>query len=477
MLLTGFKTILQETQISREGFGRVSMFDSLLEKNGFVCFNQFSHFKVLSHYLQPYKIGFRLLRGLKTILLETQKYGEGSGTVSTFSSFSQKNVFVFVNQFSHFKTLSHYFQPYKIRLKLLTGLKTILQETQIQRECFERFPIFASLSLNNGVVFLNQFLHFKALRYYFQRYKSRFRLLTGFKTTLQETQIQGESFRTISTFASLSRKNGFGFVNQFLHFKALSHYFQPYKIRFRPLKGFKTTLQETKIQEECFRRVSTFASLSQKNVFLFVNQFSHFRTLSHYFQPHKIGFRVLRGFKTILQEIQIYGEGLGRISTFAWLSQKNGFAFVNQFSHFNALSHCFQPYKFRFRLLRGFKTILQETQIYRAGFGTVSTFAPLSQKNAFVFVNEFSHFKALNHYFQPYKIRFRLLKTFTTILQETQIQGQSLPLSLKNGFVFVMQFSQFKAFRYYFQLYKTRFRLLTGFKTILQETQIYGKGF
>ena len=46
-----------------------------------------------------------------------------------------------------------------------------------------------SLSQKNGVVFVNQFLHFKASRNYFQPCKFRFRLLTGFKTILSETQI------------------------------------------------------------------------------------------------------------------------------------------------------------------------------------------------------------------------------------------------------------------------------------------------
>ena len=233
--------------------------------------------------------------------------------------------------------------------------------------------------------------------------------------------MQGEGFGRVSTFSSLSKKNGLVFVNQFLHFKALSHYFQPYKIRFRLLTGFKTNLQKTQIQGGAFGRVSTFASLSQKNGFVFVNQFSHFKALSHYFQPYKIRFRLLTGFKTNLQETRVQQEGFGRVSTFAWLSQKNGFVFVNQFLHFKALSHYFQPDKIPFRLLTGFQTILQEIHIQGKSFGRVSTFASLSQENCFVFVKQFLHFKAFSHYFQPYNIRFRLLTGFKTIFQETQI--------------------------------------------------------
>ena len=166
-----------------------------------------------------------------------------------------------------------------------------------------------------------------------------------------------------------------------------------------------------------------FASLSQKNDFVFILQFSHFKAFSHYFQPYKIRLRLLTGFKTFLQETQIYGERFRRVSTFPSISQKNGFVFVNQFSHFKALNHYFQPYKIRFRLLRGFKTILQETQIQGESFGRVSTFPSCCQRNFFVFLNQFSHFKALSYYFKPSKIGFRLLMAFKTNLQETQIQG------------------------------------------------------
>ena len=400
------------------------MFACLSQKNGFVFVNIFSHFEKLNHYFQPYKIGFGLLTRFKTILQKTQITGEGFGRVSTFVSLSQKNGFVFVNQFSHFKALSHYFQPYKIRFRLLTGFKTNLQETQIQREGFGRVSTFPSLSQKHSFVFVIQFLPFKALNQYFQLCKIRFRVFTSFKTLLQKTQRQGEGFRRVSTFVSLSQKNGFVLVNEFSHFKALSHYFQPYKIRFRLLTGFKTILYETQIKGEGFGRVSTFASLSQKNGFVFVNQIWHFKALNYYFQPYKIRFRLLTGFKTILQETQIQGERFGRVSTFASLSQKNGFVLVNQFSHFKALSHYFQHYKVGFSLLTGFKTILQETEKQGERFGRVSTFVSLCHKSGFVFVKQFLHFKALSHYFQLYKIAYRLLTGFKTVLQETQIQGE-----------------------------------------------------
>ena len=125
---------------------------------------------------------------------------------------------------------------------------------------------------------------------------------------LQETQIQGAVFGRVSMFASISQENGFLFVNQIWHFKMFNPYFQPYKIRFRLLPGLKTNLQKTRIQREGFGRVSTFAQLSQKNGFVFVNQIWHFKVLNHYFQAHQSQFGLMTDFKTNLQETQIQGE-------------------------------------------------------------------------------------------------------------------------------------------------------------------------
>ena len=46
-------------------------------------------------------------------------------------------------------------------------------------------------------------------------------------------------------FPSLSQKNGFAFVNQIWHFKALNQYSVAYKIRFRLLADLKTSSNET----------------------------------------------------------------------------------------------------------------------------------------------------------------------------------------------------------------------------------------
>ena len=109
-------------------------------------------------------------------------------------------------------------------------------------------------------------------------------------------------------FALLSQKNGFVFVNQMLNLKALNQYSVAHKIRFRLFTDFKTKLQKTQIQRESFWRVSKFASFSQKIGFVFVNQIRHFKALNQYSVAHKIQFRLLIDLKINLQETQIQGE-------------------------------------------------------------------------------------------------------------------------------------------------------------------------
>ena len=139
-----------------------------------------------------------------------------------FASFLRKNDFVFLNQIWHFKALNQYLVAQNIRFRLLTDFKTNLQETETQREKFWRVSMFALLSRENGFVFVNQTCHFKALNQYSVAQKIRFRLLIDFETNLQESQLQRKSFQRLSRFAWLSQKNGFVFVNQIWLFKALN---------------------------------------------------------------------------------------------------------------------------------------------------------------------------------------------------------------------------------------------------------------
>ena len=103
----------------------------------------------------------------------------------------------------------------------------------------------------------------------------------------------GRRFWRSSTVASLSQKNGFLFVNQIWHFKALNHYSQAHKIRFRLSTDFKTNLQETQVQRESFWRVLIFLSFSQKNDFVFVSEIFHFKAMYQYSLTQKVRYRLL----------------------------------------------------------------------------------------------------------------------------------------------------------------------------------------
>ena len=147
--------------------------------------------------------------------------------------------------------------------------------------------------------------------------KVRFRLLADFKINLQEFPIYGESFPRFSRFALLSMAR---------------------KIRCRFLADFKTNLQETPVQGGSFWRSLRFASVSQKNCSEFVDQICHYKALSQYSMALKIRFRLLTVFKKNLWETPIQGERFLTVSRLVSLSQKNGFLFVDQIWHYEALN-------------------------------------------------------------------------------------------------------------------------------------------
>ena len=53
--------------------------------------------------------------------------------------------------------------------------------------------------------------------------KIRIRLLAYFKTNLLETLIWGEMFYKVLRFESFFQENGFGLVDQILHFESLTN--------------------------------------------------------------------------------------------------------------------------------------------------------------------------------------------------------------------------------------------------------------
>ena len=202
------------------------------------------------------KIQFkRLLIDFKINLWETPIQGVGFWRVLRFVSLSQKNVFVFVERIQHYKALNQYPITRKIRFKLLTDFKTNLQETPRQRASFWRVSRLDSISQKNGFVFADQYQHCKALNQFSITEKIQFRLLTDFKTNLQEALMKPESFCRYPRFVSLSQKNGFVFVNQIWHYKALNQSSMAQKIWFGLLTELKTSLQEIPTKGESFLEI------------------------------------------------------------------------------------------------------------------------------------------------------------------------------------------------------------------------------
>ena len=135
--------------------------------------------------------------------------------------------------------------------------------------------MFALLFQKNGFVFVNQIWHCRALNQYSVAHKIRFRLWTD-KANLLETH-----FKALNQY-SVAHKSRFRLLTDFktnlleTHFKALNQYSVAQKIRFRLLTDFRANLLGTQIQGEFFWKVSRFTSLFWKNVCLFVDQILHF---------------------------------------------------------------------------------------------------------------------------------------------------------------------------------------------------------
>ena len=107
-------------------------------------------------------------------------------------------------------------------------------------------------------------------------------------------------FLEIFKVASFSQKNDFVFFGQIWHCKALNQYSMALRIGFRLLTNLKTSLYEKLIYGESFWGVLSFASLSQKTCFLFVDQIWHYKTLNQYSMAPKIGFRLFTDFEANL---------------------------------------------------------------------------------------------------------------------------------------------------------------------------------
>ena len=132
---------------------------------------------------------------------------------------------------------------------------------------------------------------------------------------------------------------------------------------------------------------------------------------------------------------------------------ENGFVFVNQILHSQALNQYSMAQEIRFMIFARFKTNLRQTSIYGERFWRVWSFTSLFQKKGFVFVDLIWHPKDLNQYSISQKIRCRVWQTSKQIHRKLQykdkvfeeFQGLSR-FPRKNGFAFVNQMMDSKVF-------------------------------
>ena len=162
--------------------------------------------------------------------------------------------------------------------------------------------------------------------------KIRFRLLTDFKTNLQQIPIQGESIWKVSKFASLFQKNGFAFVDQIWHYNALNQYSMAQKIVLRLGRLHDNFIGIFKMGRSSSESLKVCLIFPGK-CFVFMEKIWYFQALYQYSIVQVIRFTLSQEFKTSLQETPIRGKCFQKNSRFTWFSQKNGFLFVDQIIH------------------------------------------------------------------------------------------------------------------------------------------------
>ena len=138
-------------------------------------------------------------------------------------------------KFSILQLWNNILKPMRFDLDFWQISKQIYRKPRYRKNVFGGFQGFHSFFRKNTVVFLNQIWYLKTLNQDSIDHEMLFRTLTHFKTSLQETQIYGKCFWKVSTFSSVSQKNGFVYVNQIWHLKVLKQYAIAYKPWFRIL--------------------------------------------------------------------------------------------------------------------------------------------------------------------------------------------------------------------------------------------------
>ena len=150
--------------------------------------------------------------------------------------------------------------------------------------------------------------------------------------------------------ASLSQKRGFVFVEQILHYLALQQHSITQKIRFTLFIDFKTNLQETPTYGEIFCEVSTFVSLSQKNGFVFIDQFGIIKTGTNIPWLRRFDFCFLQSSKLIFRKLQCMEKVFGKFGSLLCFPRKMFFYSLSKFYIFEPLTniHLLRKFDLRF---------------------------------------------------------------------------------------------------------------------------------
>ena len=137
--------------------------------------------------------------------------------------FSRKLILYLTTKFSMLKLWTNSQSLRRFDSVFRQTSKQICRKLQYREKVFWRIWRDASLSQQNDFVFVDQILHSKALDQYTITEKIWFRVLEDFKTNLLKTQISGESFWRVSSFASFFQKTDFVLFDQNWHSKALTN--------------------------------------------------------------------------------------------------------------------------------------------------------------------------------------------------------------------------------------------------------------
>ena len=217
--------------------------------------------------------------------------------------FSRKLILYLTTKFSMLKIWTNSQSLRRFDSAFRQTSKQICRKFQYREKVFWRIWSGASLPQQNDLVFVNQILHSKALDQYSITEKIWFRVLEDFKTNLLKTQISGESFWRVSSFASFFQKTDFVLFDQNLPSKALTN--TPWLRRFDLdfWQTWKQIYRKFQNRENVFASLSQkngFASLSQKSGYVFIEKILYFQALHHYSIVRKIGYTLMKDFKTNL---------------------------------------------------------------------------------------------------------------------------------------------------------------------------------